>query len=785
MPEAKRVKSPNKLRTAFFGAGGRRFSGYILDPADLDRRFTVEIAVDGYPVQVVRADGYVFELAQERVGDGCFGFTVSIDESLLNPGVVVTAAISNTDIIIGSPVILGEAPKSAMDPEGPGEVRWLGRLHFSGWFAEGHEPSGISVLVDGLLIDHIRPSGWSHVGGSQPRAVRAFDLHLPDRFADGDVHQVAVVAASGQDFANSPLTFLAFPDGLRELLAAHGVSAQEGLRAELLDQLLPASVPFSRYAEWRERFSFATGPAKSLRCAVVMAQAGDMDDTLRSLERQTHPDWVAVALPGGMPMRFRPNLVRDFIKGEGAGCVYILFGLSGTVLVPEALQRIGNAFSTFESAEAVYGDVDIRAADGSIWPLAFPAFDYERMLSQGYCAHLFAIRSNVATRMLRASTDLYRLFNSIFDDDNLSGERVVHLPGSIGTLPVLDPSAAASVLVAATRTHLKTRRIRARVAAIAGNIFPAIHVVRKIEQQKITIVIPTRDQRSSLERCVESIRPAAKRRAAEILIVDNDSADPDALRYLSEIDGTLARVMKVAGPSNFARLNNRAARNATGDLLCLLHNSIEALDDHWLEEIMSRIVEADVGAVGALLRWPSGVVQHGGMVLGGSLEGVGTGFAVAHAFNDRIEGDPGYCDLLRVAHECSAVTAACMLTRRLDYFNVGGMDEVQFPVNFTDVDYCLRLRALGRRIVITPHARLVHHQLAGRTKDWSEDRKKPFEHELRNLRSKWGNVLAADPYYSPLLSRNSVPFLGLAWPPGPIEPRVNRPPIAAVAPLGF
>ena len=109
--------------------------------------------------------------------------------------------------------------------------------------------------------------------------------------------------------------------------------------------------------------------------------------------------------------------------------------------------------------------------------------------------------------------------------------------------------------------------------------------------------------------------------------------------------------------------------------------------------------------MGAALLWPSGVVQHGGVVLGPK-------FAALHAFDDRIESDPGYTDLLRVAHECGAVTAACLLTERRLFLETGGFDEYRFPVNFNDVDYFLRLRAGGLRVVLTPHARLLHRKSA-------------------------------------------------------------------------
>ena len=135
-------------------------------------------------------------------------------------------------------------------------------------------------------------------------------------------------------------------------------------------------------------------------------------------------------------------------------------------------------------------------------------------------------------------------------------------------------------------------------------------------------------------------------------------------------------MLRVPGSFNFSRLNNRAAEAARGDVLCLLNNDVKALDDAWLDEMLGRIADRDVAAVGALLMWPSGVVQHGGVVLGPS-------FAATHAFNDRVEGDAGYVEMLRVARECSAVTAACMLTRRADYFGLAAWTRHGFQLTST------------------------------------------------------------------------------------------------------
>jgi len=176
--------------------------------------------------------------------------------------------------------------------------------------------------------------------------------------------------------------------------------------------------------------------------------------------------------------------------------------------------------------------------------------------------------------------------------------------------------------------------------------------------------------------------------------------------------------------------------------------------------------------------WPSGMVQHGGVVLGPSL-------GATHAFNDRMSDDHGYAGMLTAAHECSAVTAACLLTRKADYLAVGGLDEVNFPVNFNDVDYCLKLRALGRRIVISPHARLLHLESASRGSDQRPDRAGRMQRELRGLRARWLEAIVNDPYYSPLLSLDPIPFSALAWPPRSAAARLNRAPQPVGIPPGM
>lgn len=770
------------LHTAFSWSGKRILSGFVVDLSDPARKFVVELLIDGLPVKVVRADEFADELVRQNIGDGCYGFSFLLRDELVNGGLVAEARIANLGKIIGSPIVFNHPPRIGRSNTGRGSVQWLGGLRFSGWVAENADGLAMDVMVDGELVAQVEASGWTHIGADPEIAcaVRAFGFHLPEKFADGRARQLAVVKRNGENLSGSPLTFVAFAGGLANTVAAAGALESERLRAEQFDRLVPVSLPLSQYQAWRDRFPVRRLEPGMMRIAVAIAGAGNSDVTLESLHQQTQDWWVAASFPQAAELNdFDPKLMKEFLNGEAANIDIVVFALSGTAFTATALERIAAAFIKFDHAKAVYGDLDIAGANNSVWPLAFPAFDYERLLEQGYCAHFFALRRALADRALASgASNLYRLFNCIFDQVTPSVHDVVHIPGAIAVLPEFDLNTRGPTLAAATRAHLKARGSVAQVTPAPGGVMPAVRVSRPASREKTTVIIPTRNRRKLLQDCFESIQPAVKKRDTEIIIVDNDSSDAETLEYLAMLNGNLARVIRVAGEFNFSRLNNIAARAAAGASLCLLNNDIKALDGNWLDEMLGRLMGEDVGAVGALLLWPSGVVQHGGVVLG-------PGFAATHAFNDRISGDVGYGDLLCVAHECSCVTAACLVTRRSDYLAAGGMDEIRFPVNFNDVDYCLKLRAAGKRIVFTPHAKLFHLESASRGNDKARDSSGRFERELQNLRTKWGEVLVAESYYNPMLSLDPIPFSALAWPPREMEPRLAARPRPVLAPPGI
>jgi GT2 family glycosyltransferase len=785
MAKARRAVAVPKLRDSLDGSfhrcGERSFEGYVLDVADLTKQFTVDILVDGCVARTTVANEYRPELAARSDGDSYHGFSCSFSGDILENASVIEARLSNLDRSIGSPISISEPYEQGRNVGNADSAQWLGGLRFSGSTSRsGATAPLLAVIVDGERVSEVRALGWAHIddGGERGRAVRAFDFQLPERFADGCVHRVTIVGENGQTLGGAPLTFVAFADGLAKKITELGQIDSERLRGELFDLLLPMSIQMSHYDKWRERFPIEAAPPTTLKVAVVLIGSGDIQKTLPSLEEQTHLDWVAAPIEGKQP-NFDPIEIGSFLDSEAKQCEFVVFAWSGTVFAADALARMANAFQENDNARIVYGDIDLVARGGRLWPLAFPAFDYERMLEQGYCAHVFAMRRPLAEQLLAdGASNLYRLFNSAFDGGTPDQDFVLHLPGALASIPPIRISAASASLSAASADHLLRRGIKAQVSPGAGTVLPAAQIRRKAPPGKTTIIIPTRNRQPLLKRCLKSILPAIDSADADVLIVDNGSTEPEALEYLAEIADKTIRVLRAPGPFNFARLNNVAVHATRSEYLCLLNNDVEAIDDIWLDEMLGRLVEPDVGAVGALLFWPSGVVQHGGVVLGPS-------FAAHHAFNDRVDADPGYGDLLRVAHECSAVTAACMLTRRSDYLGVSGMDEAHFAIAFNDVDYCLKLRASGKRVVFTPHAKLWHLESASRGKDDQPDRKSRFQRELRSLRAKWSQSIIDDPCYNPVLSLDSVPWSALAWPPRVMKPRGVTHPVANEIPSGF
>lgn len=266
------------------------------------------------------------------------------------------------------------------------------------------------------------------------------------------------------------------------------------------------------------------------------------------------------------------------------------------------------------------------------------------------------------------------------------------------------------------------------------------------KQPLVSIMIPNKDHREDLIRCVNSILNKASWGNYEILIIENNSTEEETFecyRQLTELDSRI-RVITWDSGFNYAAINNFAAAQAQGEYLLLLNNDTELITEDAIESMLGYCQRADVGAVGAKLYYADDTVQHAGVLVGVS-EGAD------HVFLRYAKENPGYMGRAIVSQNLSAVTAACMMVKKAVYEQVGGMDEA-FVVAYNDVDFCLKVREAGYLVVFDAFAEWYHYESVSRGYEESEEQKARFEQEKQLLRKRWPVQMLGDPYYNRNLS---------------------------------
>lgn len=268
----------------------------------------------------------------------------------------------------------------------------------------------------------------------------------------------------------------------------------------------------------------------------------------------------------------------------------------------------------------------------------------------------------------------------------------------------------------------------------------------------VSIIIPTKNQFKLLKQCINSLLSKTTYPLFELLIIDNQSDEPESLAYLEQLSSQEnIRILHYPYPFNYSAINNFAIKQAKGTLIALLNNDIEIISADWLSEMATHALRPDIGCVGAKLYYPDGTIQHGGVILG--IKGT-----ASHAHKYFPKEHAGYDHRLSVVHNVSAVTAACLVMRKQLFEEVGGFDEVNLKVAYNDVDLCLNVMALGYRNLWTPHAELIHYESKSRGKKRSWWQRRKLRKEASFLQKKWGKLLLNDPYYNPNLTLECEDF---------------------------
>lgn len=440
-------------------------------------------------------------------------------------------------------------------------------------------------------------------------------------------------------------------------------------------------------------------------------------------------------------------------------------------LVPDyCLFVVAHYINQHPEAQILYSDEDKISIDGQRFdPYLKGDFDPFLMYGHNMVSHLGVYRRDLIERI-----GGFRLgLEGSQDYDLLLRAYEVAGPGSVFHIPHVLYHWRAIPGSTAVSADQKSYAIVAAQHAINGHFERTGQPLRSIDgfapglsavkhsrafDTRVSIIIPTRDGLDVLRACVQSIQ-AFDHDNTEIVIVDNGSEEKATLSYLRSLEAAgIARVVRWPHPFNFSEINNVAAREATGDILCFLNNDTEVLGPLWLARARALLTLPDVGVVGARLLFPDGTLQHFGIVLGmGAHKIAGTPHG-GHGGDD-----PGYLGKARLLQQFSAVTAACMFVRR-DVFEVVGGFDTDFTVAYNDVDLCIRIRKAGFRIVADPEVVLTHKESRTRGDDLDGAKAKRLAREAALMRERWADVLDNDPFYSPNLSLERSDF-ALASPP--------------------
>jgi GT2 family glycosyltransferase len=532
--------------------------------------------------------------------------------------------------------------------------------------------------------------------------------------------------------------------------------------------LLPAVIPHAApddpaaYRLWVEEYDRPPAdPRQLLSGHVALAMlAGDTTAeaalaSVASLCAQIHPLWslavvtyrlispwardALAALPArdaritlieAGPTASRADALNPALAAADSDYVAILD--PGDRLPPTALHEIVAAFQADPATRMIFTDEDVMDEAGRRLPRFKPGHSPAADPALDLIGQLAVYRRDLWTQTggLRATDD---------DVEDLRA-RAARLAGDGG------PRHLAAILC-----HRADSRAQALPAADPGKLPPG-------PWPRVSVIIPTRDRAALLAACTEGLLHRTDYPDLEIIVVDNDSTEPDA-RALLDALGRRPRLRVLAHPGgfNFAAMNNAAAAIAQGEVLLLLNNDTEILHPDWLARMVEHAMRPDIGAVGAKLLYRDGTVQHAGILLGpdGAATHVGR-----HAAADA----PGYLGQFACARDLTAVTGACLAIRRHVFRAIGGMDE-RLAVTWNDIDLCLRVRAVGLRVIWTPHARLIHAEGASRAADADDPAR--FLDEQALMRRIWGDRLSDDPFLNPNLLASESGFLLLTKPRQP------------------
>ena len=427
------------------------------------------------------------------------------------------------------------------------------------------------------------------------------------------------------------------------------------------------------------------------------------------------------------------------------------------LLAPNALYEIAAALEEHPEADVIYTDEDKVTTDLSehFQPHLKPDFNLDLLRSNNYICHFLVVRRSVVQTVggFRREFDGAQDYDFIFRCVEQARE-VVHVPEILYHWRTHKSSTA-------DNPASKMYAFEAGRRAIEGNLkrtgtpgtvehtpdFGFYRVKYPVQGEPlVSVIIPNREEKETLQACVESIFEKTAYKNYEIIIVENNSSSEEIFRYYRKLsEDPRVHLIRWKKGFNYSAINNFGVRHAKGDYLLFLNNDVKVIDPDWMSEMLSVCQRKETGAVGVKLIYPDNTIQHAGCV-------VGMGGIAGNMFVNMPAERTGYLHKASLLQDMSCVTAACMMMKKEVFLEAGGFTE-ELAVAFNDVDLCLKVRSHGHLIVYDPYVKLYHYESKSRGTEDSEEKVRRFQTEIEYMRCHWLDILKkGDPYYNKNLS---------------------------------
>ena len=482
---------------------------------------------------------------------------------------------------------------------------------------------------------------------------------------------------------------------------------------------------------------------------------GSMDDDsvsrILTEYKEKDPRIKFVKLEENMGISGNTNAALELATGD-----YISLLDHDDLLADSALYEITEVLNADPSVDVLYTDEDKVTMDlkKHFDPHCKSDFNLDLLRSNNYICHFFVVKKEIVDKVGKFRSE----FDGSQDYDFIlrcteAAKNIKHLPRILYHWRCHENSTAANpeskmycftAGQKAIQAHLNRCGVEGTVEFTDHLGFYRVKYPVKGEPL-VSILIPNKDQRDTLAKCINSVLEKTVYKNYEIIIIENNSAEQETFEYYANLAANdKVKIIYWKNEFNYSAINNFGVHHSSGDYLLLLNNDVEVINGDWLSEMLGHCQRKDVGIVGAKLFYPDHTIQHAGIIMG-------LGGVAGHAYFGADRDEVGYFARAILQQDLSAVTAACLMVKRTVYEEVGGLEET-LKVAFNDVDFCLKVREKGYLVVFTPYAQLYHYESKSRGKENTVEKIQRFENEIKYMEQKWSEYIEDDPYYNPNLS---------------------------------